>query len=271
MRRTSRRILKSYLPATALFLLLSGCRQGPFYPFPSYTELLPADPLYHYQWGMSLLRVGGAWGLLEASTVHPPPAKITGVVAIIDSGLAAGHPDLVGRLTGDGYDLVADAPIPLGNEEPAGSVEHGTHTAGIIVAGGTNGLGTVGIGGIGFYPGHEVRVTPLKVLTDATSVGYSAGSFDDLATALLYAAGVENDTGRTPAIPASVINMSLGAEVTAVSEWQSAFLEAACIAAARTGAILISAAGNGDLSGSGIDGGIDIPAVYDSVLAVQSP
>jgi thermitase len=60
------------------------------------------------------------------------------VVAVVDSGVQADHPDLLGRVT-PGYDFVNN------DTNPADDEGHGTAVAGIIAAQGSNGIGTAGI------------------------------------------------------------------------------------------------------------------------------
>lgn len=250
-----------------------GCGHPTIGPgaLPAHSSLAPDDPLYEYQWGMRLLDVENAWGLLSASGSRPSHPSVTATVAVIDSGIAASHPDLADRLALDGYDFVERSPLPRGVIDPAGSVEHGTHVAGIVGAEANEGVGVAGIGGVSPATAYRTKLTSLKVLADATDIAFSGGTFSDLAAALLYAVGIPNDTGSVASVPARVINMSLGAEVDDVSTWEAAVVEAACAAAEEAGALLVAAAGNGNpATQQGVYGGIDIPAVFDSVVAVGS-
>ncbi len=110
----------------------------------------------------------------------PPTFRGHGVkIAIIDSGTAADHPDLVGRLAG-GRD------IPGQNDEGwrTDTVGHGTHTAG-IVGGSDNGAGIVGV-----VP--EAEIHSYKI--------FPGGRFSDLIEALDYCIANQID----------VANLSLG-------------------------------------------------------------
>ena len=103
-------------------------------------EAVPSDPRYTEQW--SLATIG--W---PSVTV---PAGGTATVAILDTGVDAAHPDLVGRLV-EGASFVGGDPLT----DPNG---HGTWMAGIVAAATDNGIGIAGIGSAG------VRVMPVTVL-----------------------------------------------------------------------------------------------------------
>ena len=60
---------------------------------------------------------------------------------------------------------------------------------------------------------------------------------------------------------ANVINMSLGADMPAISE------EIACNRAYSAGILLVAVSGN---AGFGVDSDVDYPAKYDSVVAVAA-
>jgi subtilisin family serine protease len=59
-------------------------------------------------------------------------------VAVVDTGVQADHPDLVGQVVG-GYDYYA------GDSDPSDENGHGTHVAGTIAARANNGEGVVGV------------------------------------------------------------------------------------------------------------------------------
>jgi thermitase len=132
----------------------------------------PNDPSYAGQWGIAKTRVNTAWGSTAGSS--------TVTVAVLDTGVAA-LPDLAGRLL-PGKDFV--------NNDNAADDDngHGTMTAGVIAAGGDNGVGIAGIC-------WACRILPVKVLNSAGS-----GTYSNIAAGIRYAA----DSG------ADIINMSLG-------------------------------------------------------------
>jgi subtilisin family serine protease len=80
-------------------------------------------------------------------------------VAVIDSGVDASHPDLVGNVdVNDAVDYVRDSKKvgdqPFVNKDEIG---HGTHVAGIIGAAGNNKIGVVGVN-------WRVKIIPIKVV-----------------------------------------------------------------------------------------------------------
>lgn len=102
-------------------------------------------------------------------------------VAVIDTGIKAGHVDLDDNV-GPGWDFIE------GDATPQDLDGHGTHVAGTIGAEGNNGFGTVGVA-------HDVTLMPLRVF------GVDGATTDDLiADAFDYA----GDNG------AKVANASLG-------------------------------------------------------------
>lgn len=102
-------------------------------------------------------------------------------IAVVDTGVQANHPDLIGKVVA-GYDFVnLDA-------DPSDDNGHGTHTAGIAGAYVNNGIGIAGV-----CP--NCLIMPVKVL-DYTGAGWSS----DIASGIRY--GVDHG--------ARVINLSLG-------------------------------------------------------------
>ena len=145
----------------------------------------PNDPLLSDLWGLSAasdkdIDAPEAWDLNTGSE--------TVVVAVIDTGVAYGHPDLAPNL------WVNDDPPGGGDEDANGKVDdthgwdfvqndatpldyngHGTHVAGTIGAQGDNGLGVVGVN-------WDVAIMPLRA-------GDAAGNFpaSTVAAAIEYA------------------------------------------------------------------------------------
>jgi subtilisin family serine protease len=104
---------------------------------------VPNDPSFSSQWNMhNTGQVGGTvdedvdgpetWDLYQGSE--------TVTVAIIDSGVQADHPDLLGRVL-PGWNTNDTPP----NANSADLHGHGTHVAGIIGATGDNGFGVAGM------------------------------------------------------------------------------------------------------------------------------
>ena len=204
------------------------------------------------------------------------------VVAVLDSGIT-NHPEFEGQLV-TGYDFVSDLSKSADGDgrdadptDPGDGVGsefsswHGTHVAGIIAAKSDS----VGISGIA--PG--VKIQPVRVLG---SLG--EGSSDDLAVAIMWAAGydiatIETKLSEIPsrvgavslsgvpqnATPAKVINLSMagiGACPTRV--------QVAVNLAMQKGVTLVSAAGNGDDANNPIDNSLVYPTNCSGPISVGS-
>jgi subtilisin family serine protease len=96
------------------------------------------DPRYGEQWALERMAVEGAWTCLGAG---PLPAPVT--VAVVDSGVAAGHPDLAGRIDAASRRFIE--PMPDGRIEDEDG--HGTFLCGTIAAVTDNALGIASVGG----------------------------------------------------------------------------------------------------------------------------
>jgi subtilisin family serine protease len=160
---------------------------------------------------------GKQWNLdqIEADAAHAVSTGAGAVVAVVDSGIQADHPDLAGHV-GAGYDFVQrDATPQDGNG-------HGTHVSGIIAAASGNGIGVESVA-----PGATIM--PVRVLDDS-----GAGNTDTVA------AGV--DWARTHG--ADVINLSLGSEVPLIGAAGGDAFDAALHRAIAAGIVVVAAAGN---------------------------
>ncbi|MBM3258734.1 MAG: S8 family serine peptidase [Candidatus Sericytochromatia bacterium] len=201
--------------------------------------LLPArvlaslgDPLVPQQWALETLGARRAWQVTRGSRDI--------IVAVIDTGVDLGHPDLRTRLVA-GINTLPDATTP-GQEGPIGPADdngHGTHVAGIIAAEGGNGQGIVGLA-----PG--CRVMPVKVLA-----GDTTGRDADVAAGIVWA--VQHG--------ARVLNLSLG------GAGGSRLLADAITMAHAQGALIVAAMGN-----DGVDPMLgdepNYPAALPETLAV---
>jgi len=215
------------------------------------------DPFLNQLWGLrnSGQIVQGSSGtagddIAALSAWDLTTGSATASVAVIDSGVAANHPDLNGQIatnTGEvggngidddangyvddvaGWDFVGDDPIP---DDANG---HGTHVAGTIAARGNDGAGVVGVA-------PTTRIMALRVL-DANG----SGSLADVLSAYGYAA-----RGG-----ARVVNLSLGGDSSSRAERDAI--------AAAPGVLFIAAAGNGGSDGLGDDGDVagEYPCGYD--------
>jgi serine protease len=218
-------------------------------------QLVPNDPGYASQWNMGLFGLPQAWdrytGQVAPGGAPHGAADGAVIVAIIDSGVYGGHPDLQSKLLPgwDFYDEDADTnPGP-----PNGHAEHGTHVAGIAAASGDDGYGVTGVA---FGP--AIKVLPVKVFDTA---GVNA-SIADLVVAIRWSAGLDVPGVATNQYPADVINMSLGVP------GRFPALDAATAAAWNAGSLLVAASGNH--TDAMADPGVLSPANGPCVIAVGS-
>ena len=213
-----------------------------------YPMSIPNDPRYSQQWHYPNINLPAAWDI----SIGSPNV----VVAVIDSGAKFLHPDLGPRLNGGQYDFIRDpqrsrdgdgidpiADDPGNDPSPGGSSFHGTHVAGTIGAVTNNGVGVAGVN----------WVSPLMTLR---VLGLGGGANYDIAQAILYAAGLPNDSGQVPSKKANVINMSLGGSS------RSRSMGDAVAAAQAENVVVVAAAGNDNTTD------LHFPAAYDGVISV---
>jgi serine protease len=218
-------------------------RPGVRHAQPNYiyrTFFEPNDPLYPLQWHYELINLPAAWAHTRGD------ASV--VVAVIDTGVLADHPDLQGKLTA-GYDFVDMDDNP---EDPGGGTGfHGTHVAGTVAAAFDNALGVAGVGG-------ATMIMPVRALGDG------GGEDWDIVMAVRWAAGLdvfdEDDNlifkGANPR--ADIINMSFG------GPGNSEALRNAIQEAREAGVILIAAAGNS------ASADLIYPAAFEEVISVSA-
>ena len=161
-----------------------------------------ADPRRGEQWNLDLI---------EADAARAISTGAGAVVAVVDSGVQADHPDLAGRV-GPGYDEVQRDATPQDGDG------HGTHVLGIVGAASGNGVGVESVA-----PGATLM--PIRVLGDD-----GGGSIDDVARGVDYA--------RTHG--ADVINLSLGSEVPLVGAAEGDALDAAIRRAIAAGIVVVA-------------------------------
>ncbi|HKK49469.1 MAG TPA: S8 family serine peptidase [Alkalispirochaeta sp.] len=266
----------------SVFIALVGCEFG---PFQSQTRQLPGavtvdvnDPLFlsgdpeANQWYLETISAPDAWRRYAAIAADPVGGGVvrTVPVAVIDSGIHGGHEDLRGVLGRTGIDLVGGTVtlIPQGFPADAEGIQHGTHVSGLIAAEGGNGRGVAGVSYNG-WGRPAASVVPIRSLEGLN------GLLSDVIRGVLYAAGA---APGQEAAPARVINMSLGADVSALDQTSILLFESAVEEAARRGLLMVAASGNGRVPGNGSsdDGpqgrsdGIDWPARFPHVIAVGS-
>lgn len=181
---------------------------------------VPNDPQFPRQWALPAVRAPDAWSITHGS------ASV--VVADVDSGVDATHPDLAGKLTG-GYDAEANTPLAAGNTDTVG---HGTEVAGVIAAATNNNFGLASLG-------WDTTVMPIKVGSSPTTGPVAAG--------IHWAV----DHG------ARIVNLSLGGCADPI--------EADAVAYAQAhGALVVASAGNS----ANLGNPVSYPAAYPGVLAV---
>jgi subtilisin len=181
-------------------------------PFVRYVEPDPPDAVWIQNdtlvYGITNIEADVVWGGFSGATSVVPGHGGAGVkVAVIDTGIDCGHPDLQPNCV-YGASFVKGA-------KPFDDFGHGTHVAGIIGAR-SNGLGVIGVA-------PEATLYAVKVLDSR-----GAGSFSAVASGIVWA--INNGM--------HVINMSLGGST------YSQTLADAVKAARDAGILVVSAAGN---------------------------
>ncbi|MBI2444224.1 MAG: VCBS repeat-containing protein [Candidatus Magasanikbacteria bacterium] len=164
-------------------------------------SVAPNDSDYGQQWALSKIQAPDSW---EITTGTP-----SAVIAILDSGWSATHPDAPAR-TVAGYDFVGDDSVP---DDDNG---HGTLVTGVIAGKANNGLGIAGVC-------WECAIMPVKVVN---SVGEATVA--DVADGIRWAV----DHG------AKIINISVG------SYDYSVYLKEAIDYALARDVLVVAAAGN---------------------------
>jgi len=154
-----------------------------------------------YQWHLSKIRAAEAWDTSVGS--------MSTVIAVLDTGIAAIHPELAGKLL-PGYNFYAS------NTNTSDDHGHGTKVAGVAAAQGNNGEGVAGVA-------WNCSILPVKISDPTGSATYS-----NMAKALTYAA----DQG------ARVINISFAGSTA------SSTLQSAADYVWSKNAIILAAAGN---------------------------
>ncbi|WP_336135770.1 S8 family serine peptidase [Natronomonas amylolytica] len=169
------------------------------------------EPYYPLQWDKQALDIPDAHETTKGEGTR---------VAIIDTGVAAGHPDLEvneelsRNFTGDGF----------GAANAAGGY-HGTHVGGIVAAQTDNDMGVAGTA-------PETDLVDCRVFSPE-----SLASFGDILAAVLYSAEIGADAA----------NLSLGAYPVArngYGEFYGKVLNRTMTYANKEGTLLVIAAGN---------------------------
>lgn len=245
----------------------------------------PSDPRFSEQWPLrpAVEMLGGA-NVPSAWNITPGSNAI--VVAVVDSGIRPGHPDLAGRLLpgydfvsgdrgsidgvpanwysadGDGRDADPTDPgdyvtstmisqLPSGyatafNISARSSSWHGTHVAGTIGAAANNSAGIVGVD-------WNARILPVRVMGRT-----GTGSLADILAGIEWAAGFAVPGVPVNPNPAHVINLSLGGSGSCNAAYQDTINRVAV-----AGKIIVAATGNDA-------GPVGSPANCAGVIAVTA-
>jgi len=206
LHRSNVRVVK--VPEAQLDSVLANLRSDPDIEFaePDFVAtaaFLPNDPQVQSgaAWHLARIHATEGWDY----TIGAPGV----VVAVLDSGVIANNPDLVGRVL-PGYDFVG------GDADVTDDFGHGTAVTGALVASGNNGVGAAGVA-------FGCRVLPVKIMGPTGYAYYSA-----VAEGIRYAV----DNG------ARVINISIAGDSP------SATLQSAIDYAWSNNVVVVAAAGN---------------------------
>ena len=187
---------------------------------------LPDDPLVGQQWNLQQVHAPEAWDTATGGGDV--------VVAVLDSGIDAAHPDLAGR-------VVPGRNVRERNSDTRDDIGHGTHVAGVIGALGDNGIGVAGLS-------WGVRLMPIKITNRQGDASIAAA-----AEGIRWAV----DHG------ARIINLSFGGLE------DSRAVRLAVEDAYQRGALLVAAAGNCGELATFRDEGCDVanPPIYPAALS----
>jgi hypothetical protein len=189
----------------------------------------PNDPYFDDQWAHGIIESADAWDLTTGS------ASVT--IAIIDTGIDGGHPDLAGK-------IVAGRDVIDNDSNPHDLNGHGTHVAGIAAALSNNGIGVAGLD-------WQAQIMPIRALDEKGS-----GTTATITSGVNWA----SDHG------ADILNLSLG------GSFPDPALEDAVDDARSAGRLVVASMGNCRT----VDPDCDVanptmyPAAYDSVMAVAA-
>jgi serine protease len=228
-----------------------------------YAHAVPDDPLYaSEQWYLQPPDPASTLAAIDAQTAWTiTTGSASLVIADLDTGVRYDHPDLLdvpsgGRLL-PGYCFISDAFVNNGGEcrgaavsevegsdpgdwvtqadlsqsechsaQVAESSWHGTRTASLMGAISNNALGIAGVT-------WQAQILPVRVL------GKCGGSDSDIASAMLWAAGIPVAGVPANPTPAKVINMSLGGSGSCSQTYQDVISQLA-----SRGVLVVVSVGN---------------------------
>lgn len=234
----------------------------------------PNDEWWSFQQGL-YNRLLPPYGIEDADVDAPEAWDYTTgsrsvTVAVADSGVVSGHPDLAPNLLDSGYDFVdmdADPTDPL---LPGFYQGHGTEVAGVIGAKGNNGIGIAGVN-------WDVGLEPIRVCTSGAcsvsatiqGIDYARDQgvpvFNGSFGAYAYSQAMKNAIGAAPNVlfVFSAGNESVDADVT--PEYPCAYTSPniICVAASEYHDVLAEFSNYGANS-------VDLAAPGDRILTTSA-
>ena len=212
------------------------------------SSIVPNDTYFAEQWGLhNSGATGGTAGAdISATDAWTIRTSASGkVVAVLDTGVNASHPDLAANIWRDaagkcGYDFVNN------DDDPEDDAAHGTHVAGIIGAVGNNALGVCGVA-------WNVKIMAVKVLNSLGS-----GTTADVVRGFEWILAKKKE-----GVDVVAVNASLGGGPYSEIE------KLAIAALGNENIILVAAAGN---DGNNNDAFPEYPASYNlpNILSVAA-
>ena len=212
---------------------VSGAPRTTVSPAPQPTTVVPTDPAWSQEWGLSLIGAPAAW---RVSAGAKPV-----VIAVVDSGVDSAQPDLRGA-------LVPGADFADSSGDTTDQFGHGTMVAGVIAARPNNGVGGAGIcwtcvvmpikvlgadgsgtaasiaDGIRFAADHGANVISMSFVLSGPDAGVESALAYAHAHGVLLIAAAGNSGGDTPTYPASypgVVSVAAVDQTGALFPWST--------------------------------------------------
>lgn len=212
---------------------------------------IATDPYFHNQYGLASISAAAGWEYQTGSTAV--------IIAVMDTGVNASHPDIAGRISADKniwFDMLNGNTANPENP-PTDCDGHGSHVAGIAGAGTNNGIGMSGVSWSG-------EIISLRIFQ--SNWGSCSNTSDSaIAAAIIHSGNLAQSTGRRV-----VVNMSLGSIPDSVSDTCSLTLRSAVTSALNKNVVLVAAAGNYLTPDPVVGKAVMCPARIPGVIAVGS-
>ncbi len=222
----------------------------------SLPPLTPNDPMLGSQWALTNIAATSGWAIYPGTFSSLDGVKI----AIVDTGVYAGHPDLNGKVVvGDGAGCLGSGFICSSTYSSSDDYGHGTHVAGIAGAVADNGEGVAGLA-------VSSPLIPIKVcFAAALNSGCPLASIaSGIAWAVTKGAKVINLSlgGPSAGTLCSAASAALAKGVTVVAAAGNAGISTPSYPAACAGVIGVAA--NGNDNDSAVYSNWDYPNVFIS-------